>query len=250
MGTENLNCEEIKKQLIKEIDSKSCKEILVENNFRLKALKLEKANVNLESIVADPISEIDAERNKLLFNNNYEGMFRDEFTIGQAEINRVIGENWGKKFLHIFFINHPNVDNELSIVLRFSRIETFDDTNWNLDLSRESAYWLADDGTLIPFNSSSERFTILKDNYITGIGARILNSPDAELTYYVTYEMSKILSFNGFEQDIVFDVMCVYKNAMRKLGVQTFVRDNDRIHHYELSVPIYEGYYDLGNLKP
>jgi len=203
--------------------------------------------------IADPIPPIDARNNRDLFEQVYQGItFKNIFKINNSAINKMIGENWSKKYLHIFFINDKDVNNELSLVFRFSRVENLDINNLNItDFEKESAYWLLNDGDINSFDSNSEKFSILKEKFEKGIAKELLKPDNIELTYYITYDVPKILSFNGFEQDIVFEIMCVVKKGKIQIGLQTFIDDRDRIHHNDdTGSPVYKGYYDLGNLKP
>ncbi|UKB84452.1 hypothetical protein LF887_02020 [Chryseobacterium sp. MEBOG06] len=236
---EELSCKELKEELITIITNMDC------DDQQLLEIRYLMANY-----ISDPIPDEEYIRGKELFNTNYSNKFRDEFIITKKEINKIIGENWDKKYLHIFFIDD---NGDLGILFRFSDIETFSPTNFEIDLNNETAYILR--GQMAEsFNRSSPSFFNIKQNYKNGVGTKIIAGIDSNpvLTEYVTYQMRKIFLFNGFEQDLKFEVICVTVENKLRLTLTVKVKDSDRVHHFAMATRalFYEGYYDLGDLKP
>ncbi|WP_294276317.1 hypothetical protein [uncultured Chryseobacterium sp.] len=239
-----LSCDELKRQVITAVENADCDSefILGIKNY-------------LNIFFNDPVPvDLFDEAKKLLNDecHNAQVAFKDSFLISKNWLNRIIGENWDKEFMHIFFIDD---DGELSIVFRFSDTETFRSTvgqDINLDLNKESAYLLKN-GQVIQFDRLSSDFSSLTAAYKQGIGNRISTIQNSMLTEYITYSMKKIFLFNGFEHDITLELGCVVDsmNKKNRITLFTYVNDKDRIHHINQTyAKVYEGYYDLGNLKP
>lgn len=207
--------------------------------------------------IADPIPFSVATDNTELFGIHYNaGTVKSRFILKKSEINRIVDENTSKAYLHVFFINSRNSENTLALALRFSDLPDFDDLSLLdiKDFEKESAYWLLDDGTMEAFDIHSDKFSELYEKFDKGIGKEIIKATNAEVTRYVVYEMAKIKAFNGFEHDLNFEVVCVKENGKIRMALQVLVKDSDRVHHYDTTdtgkQAVYEGYYDLGNLKP
>lgn len=181
-----LPCKQLKEELITIIENMDCDDRQL---FEIRYL--------MELDVNDPIPDEEFSRGKVLFNDNYSGKFRQDFIINKREINRMIGENWDKRYFHIFFIDD---NGDLGIVFRFSNIETFDLNNYEIDLNNETAYLLR--GQIVEtFNRTYPSFTSLRQNYKNGIGTKIMSITNRNpcLTEYITYSMKKIFLFGGFK---------------------------------------------------
>jgi hypothetical protein len=197
---------------------------------------------------------------KYLFVENYcdgmsgEPFFTNNFKINKDEINRIVATNDQKKFLHFFFCNIklPGSNNDLGLIFRFSDIETYN-TDEELDTNDGEAYLLIDNGAIIQLDSNT-KFTQIRHEYKLGIANEIVIQPHHELTEYITYSMSNLLLFKGFEHDLVFELICKENNIPQRtirLGLVVYIKDKDRLHHINItSKQYFEGYYDAGDLKP
>ncbi|BEV05640.1 MULTISPECIES: hypothetical protein [Chryseobacterium] len=238
---ENFNCIEAKLQAIKGIIELSCDKF--DSNRKISTYKAFASE--------EPLPSDEAQINRELFNTLYGSDFKnnDSFIIKRKVINDIVGSNWTKNYLHIFFVNDKTNQSKLSLVFRFSMTETFNYANLD-DISDDSAYWLMDNGTVEAFNNSDDSFSNIMRSFREGVGTKISKKSNSKLTEYITYDMSKLLLFKGFEQDIVYELMCKKEGYDIRVGLQTLIDDKDRIHHYDIGGAITKGYYDLGNLKP
>ena len=200
----------------------------------------------------------------------YDGLYGKEisnFKILQREINGIVGRNWNKKFMHIFFITESKDSMVLKLIFRFSDVEEFLQNKYDLDFNFErsgerveTAYELLPNGTFIELTNISKSLQELSDNYKDGEVGNFLKSKSTDfvITDYITYKILDILDFNGFEHDLNFELVAPLDkndNTKIRLGLDVKVNDNDRVHHIVQSTSggiqnIMEGYYDLGDLKP
>lgn len=245
MEKEDQDFEQLRKQLTE----------IINNNFD-KFSNKRIFNLGL-FFVGKPMPSEHAKNNRDLFERYYLNGHPDnkiadnKFLINKDEINKIIGENWTKDYFHVFFVNDKDNPNTLSLIFRFSDIETFNVSNID-NLDDDKAYRLLN-GRIIPHTNTDTAFSQLQSEFENGnIGERIKKvlGIDTEITLYTTYEMSEVLLFRGFEEDITLELMCKLEGYNLRLGLQTYVKDQDRIHHKTAIGPVYEGYYDLGNLKP
>lgn len=174
----------------------------------------------------------------------------NKFVISKNEINRILNDNIDKNYMHIFFIDD---NGKLNIIFRFSDIEEFDRDGGNLDLGDDMAYWLQNDGSVqdVPATPSfTDIVNIYRNGTVKKLVMETLNNQNA--TEYIVYKMEAIRNFKDFEDDLEFETIVFEVN---KLGLAVYINDADRIHHMEVDeqsrlIPVYDGYYDLGNLKP
>lgn len=233
-----LPCEDLKKQLITIIENTDCDSEL---------LMVIKYYTNL--YLNDPIFTYESDKRRFIEAcAQAQIKVKDKFIIGKRLLNKIIGENWDKKFMHIFFTDN---NGDLSLLFRFSDIETFSNSNIEMDLNTESAYVLIAE-EFIKFDRNSSDFSSILSQYKNGIGNKIKLIENSLLTEYITYSMKKIFLFNGFEDDVIFETICIEdENKKNRLTLCAYIKDSDRIHHIDsANNKIYEGYYDLGNLKP
>ncbi|WP_160139496.1 hypothetical protein [Chryseobacterium sp. c4a] len=238
-----LSCDELKKQVITAIENADCDEEL-----------LQEIKNSWNIWFNDPILPRIYDEAKQLFKDECSKAgikIRDSFIISKVWFNKIIGDNWDKEFMHIFFIDN---NNDLDIVFRFSDTENFKSTIGNdieLDLNSESAYSLKN-GQAIQFDRTSPDFSTLTSNYKEGVGEKISSIQNSTLTEYITYNMKKIFLFNGFEHDVTLELICIVDDKKKyRLTLCAYIHDKNRIHHINsVGARIYDGYYDLGNLKP
>ncbi|WP_449388586.1 hypothetical protein [Chryseobacterium lineare] len=234
----DLSCEELKKELVTIIENADCdSELLIGIKYYL--------NLYLN----DPIFTYESDKERFVNAcNTAQIKIKDEFIIDKKLFNKIIGENWDKRFMHIFFIDD---NGDLSLLFRFSDIETFNASNIKVDLNMESAYTLKE-GEFTKLDRYSPDFDNISARYKSGVGSKIELIQNSLLTEYITYSMKKIFLFNGFEDDVRFEVICIEdQNRKNRLTLCAYIKDSDRIHHIDAANnKVYEGYYDLGNLKP
>ncbi|WP_346983949.1 hypothetical protein [Chryseobacterium sp. POE27] len=174
----------------------------------------------------------------------------NKFTISKNEINRIVNDNVDKTYMHIFFIDD---NGSLNIIFRFSDLEEFDKSDGNLNLGNDKAYWLQSDGSVRDV-AATPSFTSIVDIYrkgaVNNLVTTTLNNSNA--TEYIVYKMEAIKNFKDFEDDLEFETIIPKEN---RLSLAVYIKDSDRIHHIEVDeqsklIPVHDGYYDLGNLKP
>jgi len=232
----DFDCQEIRNTLKKVIDDIPCEE-----------LDFEKMTDILSIDVGKPIPEATAEIYQADLLSYFGNDFQYSFTIQKNEINKIVSENATRDYFHVFFVNEKQgMIDKLNVVFRFSDIRKFKSDTLELYLKNENAYRL-NNGLTQKFNASSDSFPDLRSGYLNGIGAVAAAKPNTILTEYITFDMKDVLAFNGFEQDLDFELMCVAKNGMGRLGLQVYITDSDRIH---TPSGTHSGYYDLGSLYP
>ncbi len=230
-----VQCEQIKNYIKSLIDSIPCEKIIDDDSFRKK------------TFVGKPISDDIASFNSSAFQNYFGNVVSNQiFEIEKEEINYIVEENTNRDYLHVFFVNEEiHSVNKLNLAFRFSDIKIFKKDTLDLNPKNEAAYWLRN-RKAVKF-TGLDGFTDLNNNYKNGIGQAIANSPNTKLTEYVTFDMSDILLFQGFEHDLKFELMAVNENKLRRISIQVKVKDTQRIHTLPNK---YEGYYDFGNIRP
>lgn len=257
MKTKNyqeIDCEEFRTLMIKYINDLKCEEIekigktykfIFFNNdsFLSKDFKPEsKENYNTyRGIYKD-----------YYYDNNNKSKLKENFTIDFNDLNSVVNSNNSKTYMHIFFINEVIAgENELSILLRFSNIETFD--NSNIELNKDEDLYLLSGKNLKKYDLNKTIKELIYD-YENNILKKIKNinpSKNKNPTYYITYLMSDINSFKGFEHDITFELCCKYDdNGNIRIALITKIKDKDKVHPFPILRDDKTGFYDMGDLKP
>ena len=249
-------CDNIKKRLINALENFDCKTItdIYDNHFKSAPMLL-------------PKEEIKHNNDKVLCLDLYGSIFKD-FVIKQIAINEIVGDNWIREYMHVFFITSDKESKDLKLLFRFSDIETFTKgRDYNIDFSkdpttgevRENAYELLEDGSFIHYNISSVKLEELSENYSLGEIGRIIMTPntpkDVSITEYITYNIKDILLFKGFEHNLIFEAVVSEDRGKFRLCVDVKIKDKNRVHHTitndtGMLQNVMEGYYDLGNLKP
>lgn len=173
-----------------------------------------------------------------------------KFVISKNEINRIVNDNIGKSYMHIFFIDDRG---SLNIIFRFSDIEEFDRDGGNLDLGDDKAYLLQSD-SFVQDVPAIPSFTSIVEMYRMGaVNSLVMASlGNSQITEYIVYKMEAIRTFKDFEDDLEFETIVFEEN---RLGLAVYIKDSDRVHHIEVDElnrlnMVHDGYYDLGNLKP
>lgn len=242
--------ERIKQELLKEVES-----LQFVNLENLENLFFRESNV---ARMVLPWHYVKVYYAKYLFVTQYcdpesgEAFFTNNFKISADEMNRIVNDNNTKKYLHFFFCNVKlPAGNDLGLILRFSDIEDYAE-HGSYDSANENSYFIASGGRAMLLNASNSFNDIVRD-YEGGIGTMIeKNTSNQTLTKYITYEMSNIKIFNGFEHELTFELICKDENGKLRIGLVVYIKDKDRVHHTSsrMAKNYYEGYYDAGDLKP
>ncbi|NIF05353.1 hypothetical protein F3J23_07850 [Chryseobacterium sp. Tr-659] len=181
-----------------------------------------------------------------------EPFFTNSFKISADEMNRIVKDNSDKEYLHFFFcdVKLPT-GSDLGLILRFSHIEDYGEYG-SYDSETDNSYFIASGGRATLLDNTNS-FNKIVSEYETGIGTIIeKDSSTQTLTKYITYEMSNIQIFNGFEHELTFELICKEEGGKLRIGLVVYIKDKDRIHHTNTTMrkDYYEGYYDAGDLKP
>lgn len=244
------SCMNFKLMLITEILNARC-----ENN---KSLDFITPDWNRYILVGKPMSLEMYTKCKKKFENYFcnkqECKVVSKFIISKNEINRIVNDNIEKNYMHIFFTDNHGI---LNIIFRFSDIEEFDYQGGNLDLGDDKAYQLQTDG-FVEDMPAIPSFTSIVENFREGVVNNLIMATlqKYRITEYIVYKMEAIRAFEDFEDNLEFETIVFEESDQhQRLGLAVYIKDSNRIHHIELDElgklsPVYDGYYDLGNLKP
>lgn len=255
MGTSVIS--ELKEELLKQVEQlKFVNEEKVEN-YNITSKNVERGK---QSFL--PLHYVDVYYAKYLFVRHYcdefsgEPNFSCNFKIFVDEMNRMINENIDKKYLHFFFCNIDlplSGKYDLGLIMRFSDNEDFSN---DYDLKSDNAYFI--NNGQADLLEPSENFGMIVTNFRNKIGGKISNNSFCKLTEYITYDMDNIKLFDGFEHELIFEVIgkevedTISGQMKLRLGLVVYIKDKDRIHHLRPmnGKQFFEGYYDAGDLKP
>lgn len=213
MGTENLNCEELKKKLTESIEKINCDN----KNENYEILELYKAIVLNEPL--PPAHKLD-------FTSNFESKFsltdrqeiKDRFCLDKSNFLSVL-QNTSNKYLRIYFIDektfNPLSNSKLGLLLRFTEKDYITVSNMN-NITGEEIYIL-DQVTceLKPIDQLASKpnddvlFTEIRKQFHKTLGDKIKqNTGIYNITECTRYLVGKIPIPQIVDEILEIDVIC------------------------------------------